>query len=144
MTDLDASAVSWMARQPKSAIFSGWPSAQAASSEPPGWPVSVPETAYPSATLEAIAGRMREPAKPPLPIAPYRPFHELSGGSQTSNLMSESADGFFTPCTRQNVALIATGVGGSLPRRREGGDTVVAAVIVAGPKTLPARSPHSG
>jgi hypothetical protein len=39
--------------------------------------------------------------------------------------------------------LIATGVGGSLPTRLEGGETVVAAVIVAGPKTFPARSPQS-
>ena len=36
-----------------------------------------------------------------------------------------------TPCTRQNGALTATGVGGSLPRRLEGGDTEVAATIVA-------------
>src|SRR5271166_191328 len=142
MTAFEASAVSWIARQPKSAVFSGWPAAQAASSEPPVWPVSVPETAKPSLSLHSIEGRIIDPANPPLPIAPYFPFQALSGGSQTSNLMSESAVGLMTPCTRQKLELIATGFGGSAPRRLEGGDTVVAATIVAGPKTLPARSPQ--
>src|SRR5271166_3602497 len=86
---------------------------------------------------------MSEPAKPPLPMAAYLPFQALSGGSQTSKAMSESAVGLMTPCTRQNGALIAVGCGGSLPTRLEGGDTFVAPTIVAAPKVLAARSSHS-
>src|SRR5208282_1989467 len=126
MIALDADAVSWMPRQPKSTIFSGWPSAQAASRGPPEWPVSVPDA-----------------AKPPLPTPSYLPFQAASGGSHTSNAMSESGDGSIEPCTRQKGAFTATGVGGSLPTTLDGGDTFVAAVIVASPKALPARLPQS-
>src|SRR5262245_57697784 len=90
-----------------------------------------------------MEGRINEPAKPPLPIAPNLPFQALGGGSQTSNLMSESGEGFITPSARQKGALIATGTGGSAPTKLEGGDTVVAPTIVAGPKVLPARSLQS-
>ena len=53
--------------------------------------------------------------------------------------MSESLDGLIDPCTRQNGALIGTGVGGSLPTMADGGVTFVAALTVALPKVFPAR-----
>jgi hypothetical protein len=76
---------------------------------------------------------------PPLPMPWYFPFQALSGGSQTSNLMSESADGLSTPSTRQNGLFTDTGVGGSCPVTLKGGATLVAADIVASPKFLPAK-----
>jgi hypothetical protein len=69
----------------------------------------------------------------------YFPFQALSGGSQTSNLMSESADGLSTPSTRQNGLFTDIGVGGSFPATLKGGATLVAADIVASPKFLPAK-----
>src|SRR5580658_10506465 len=86
---------------------------------------------------------MNEPAKPPLPTPSNLPFQDVSGGSHVSNAMSESEDGLIVPSTRQNGALTATGVGGSLPTTLDGGATLVAAVIVASPKVLPARAPQS-
>src|SRR6516164_2399385 len=67
----------------------------------------------------------------------YFPFQALSGGSQTSNLMSESVDGLSTPSTRQNGLFTDTGVGGSFPATLKGGATFVAADIVGSPKFLP-------
>src|SRR6516164_2825209 len=69
----------------------------------------------------------------------YFPFQALSGGSQTSNLMSESVDGMSTPSTRQNGLFTDTGVGGSFPATLKGGEMLVAADIVASPKFLPAK-----
>src|SRR5690242_2225270 len=86
---------------------------------------------------------MSEPANPPLPTPSYLPFQEASGGNQTSKAMSESEDGLIAPWTRQNGAFTATGVGGSLPTTLDGGDTLVAAVIVASPKVFPASAPQS-
>src|ERR1700722_1280568 len=86
---------------------------------------------------------MNDPAKPPLPTPSYLPFHAAAGGSHTSNVISESGDGLIVPCTRQKGAFTATGVGGSLPTTLDGGVTLVAAVVVASPKVLPARLPQS-
>src|SRR5579872_1833447 len=57
--------------------------------------------------------------------------------------MSESEDGLIVPWTRQNGAFTATGTGGSLPTTLDGGDTLVAPVIVASPNVLPASAPQS-
>ena len=56
-----------------------------------------------------------------MPTPSYLPFQVAAGGSQTSNLMLESADGFRTPSTRQKAEWIATGPGGSLPATLNGG-----------------------
>jgi hypothetical protein len=73
----------------------------------------------------------------------YFPFQALSGGSQTSNLMSESADGLSTPSTRQNGLFTDTGIGGSFPATLKGGATLFAAVIEAPPKFLPTNPSQS-
>src|SRR5689334_20022112 len=46
------------------------------------------------------------PEKPPVPFTLMRPVHlSAAGGSNTSNLISESGDGRATPSTRQNGAV---------------------------------------
>jgi hypothetical protein len=70
-------------------------------------------------------------------------FQVAWGGNQTSKVISESDDGLIEPWMRQKGAFTATGVGGSIPTTLEGGDTFVAAVIVASPNVLPARAPQS-
>ena len=48
-------------------------------------------------------------------LSPASTHARRGRGAETDGSMAK-ADGLMTPCTRQNVALIATGVGGSLPR----------------------------
>ena len=62
-----------------------------------------------------------------------------SGGElpvEQALLVDAACDAFevlMVPSTRQNGAWIATGAGGSSPMRLEGGDTLVAALMVASP-----------
>src|SRR6185436_8473403 len=59
-----------------------------------------------------------------------RPFQPArAGGSQTSNLISESAEGRATPCTRQNGTDTSAVPPG--PVTLSGGVTIAALVIVA-------------
>src|SRR5688572_24338579 len=54
------------------------------------------------------------PAQPPLPTAWYLPFQPVAG-SQTSTLMSESADGASVAATRQCAGSIRAGAAGAPP-----------------------------
>src|SRR5258706_3968058 len=58
-----------------------------------------------------MARRFIDPAKPPLPALESRPFHP-EAGSQTSNWMSESAEGLSVPVTLQKAGTSAGGPGG--------------------------------
>ena len=81
------------------------------------------------------------PAKPPLPICPYRPFH-VEVGIQTSKPRSESLVGWMRPATRQNsgkpasAAVLPGGV--KLPA-----GIVCAALIVVSASDSPARPSQS-
>jgi len=50
-----------------------------------------------------------DPPYPPLPAPTYLPFQPVVG-SQTSNSMCESADGWTTPCTRQKARSVSNAV----------------------------------
>src|SRR5712691_854359 len=100
-------AVTWFARYPQSAIFSGCPSAQTGFAAL--WPMSVPAVAYLRASPSpATAGML--PPYPPLPMPLNLPFQPVSG-SRTSKLIEESLVGVATPFTLQfagRVAVAAT------------------------------------
>src|SRR6516225_1698867 len=99
MNIFDFTAVSCTARQAKSVIFSGCPSANIPFA--PSWPVSVADVAYPSRRAAGIWVKpWMLPAHPPLPIIWNLPF-QFSAGSQSSILISESAEGFRVAATRQ-------------------------------------------
>src|SRR6188474_330136 len=118
-----------------SITFSGWPMANAAVF--PTCPVSVPAVAYPSRSAYAIGEYGIVPAHAPLPTAWNLPFHCV--GSQTSILMSESADGRSVAETRQNSGNTAyngfvAGPAGGL--NVPGGTTTTAVIVVAGSVTF--------
>src|SRR4029077_10768516 len=96
---LPCTAVSWMARYPKSISFSGWPGAKLAVS--PAWPVSVDAVAYPLRSAAARAAYWIKPVQPAVPTSWDLTFQPESG-SQVSDLMSESDDGVRVMATRQN------------------------------------------
>src|SRR5580765_2384882 len=73
---------------------------------PPVCPVSVLTAAYPAASAVAIAGYEMLPAHAPLPTASSFPF-QPDAGSQTSILMSESAEGVSVAATRQKDGRLA-------------------------------------
>ena len=137
MIALAVEAVSWTPRHPKSVIFSGWPSAQPASSEPPACLVLVPEDASAPSSPNPSKGRSTIPRSPlTFPDAlVFCRFHAVAVEAIPSNVISESGDGLIVPCTRQKGVFIATGVGGSLPTTLDGNrKQLVAAVVVASPK----------
>src|SRR5262245_51939863 len=71
-----------------------------------------------------------EPAKPPLPMPWNLPFHP-EAGIQTSNWISESAEGLMLPATRQNSGISGSGCpagGVKLPA----GESVAEAIAVCG------------
>src|ERR1700704_1984169 len=77
--------------------------------------------------------RFNEPAKPPLPAVAKRPF-QPDAGSQTSNWMSESAEGLIDPATLQKAG---TSAGGPWGRAKGPAATACAlAIVVAGRASL--------
>src|SRR3989344_1272008 len=85
--------------------FSGCPMANVCSF--PLCPLSVERTAYPAARPSPIAAYWIDPELPLPPTARKRPFHAVTAGIQTSDLMSESADGLEGTSRRQKGWLIA-------------------------------------
>src|SRR5262245_56414142 len=86
----------------------------------------LPAVTKPSPMSWASRAYGMAPAYPPVPLTFMRPVQSAAfGGSQTSNLISESDDGRATPSTRQ-VGTVTVA-----PPIVAGGDTRAAAVIVA-------------
>src|SRR6266576_571951 len=114
-------AVTWFARYPQSAIFSGCPRAQTGSAAL--CPMSVPAVAYPRASESpAVAGIA--PPYPPLPMPLNLPFQPVNG-RRTSNWIEESLVGVATPFTLQFA--------GRLP---EAGTTAALVILAAGSESV--------
>src|SRR5271154_3016268 len=96
---------------------------------PPSCPSSVPAVANPFFISLARKYKLIEPASPPFPICSNFPF-QVSAGIHTSILISESAVGLISACTRQNAgkSIDGTSPGGNL--KSPAGTTAAEVIVV--------------